>query len=89
MIEEHDERKTRCRILGHEVTFEYCRKVKEGFPCWKVLDCWFEQFAVQEFVRKHYTPAQMEEFLARPKPKIVSLVELIQQAQEASGEKAD
>ena len=83
LIDEHDERRQRCRMLGGEVTFGYCRKVKEGLPCWKVLDCWFEHFPVQDFVREHYSEAQREQFLARPKPKILSLVELIEQAQAA------
>jgi len=85
-IEEYDELRRRCPMLGHEVTFGYCRKVKEGLPCWKVLDCWFELFPVQDFVRVHYTEEQRERFLARPKPKILSLVELIEQARAAKSE---
>lgn len=85
LIDAHDERRQRCRVLGSEVTFGYCRKMKEGLPCWKVLDCWFEHFPVQDFVREHYSEEQREQFLARPKPKILSLVEMIQQAQAAQG----
>jgi hypothetical protein len=52
-----------CRILGHYLSFSYCRSCQEGAPCFKILDCWFERF------------------LQPPKPKVQTLVALIQQAQ--------
>ena len=70
----------RCRLLGHDVPFSYCRQVAEGLPCRLVLDCWHEAFEVAEFIEEHYTAEQRHEFLAPPKPKVASLVELIEKA---------
>lgn len=81
-IDEHDERETRCRLLGHAVPFGYCRCVQAGSPCRWLADCWHEQFDVAAFLREHFTPEQIEALSAPPKPKLTSIVELIQQAQQ-------
>ena len=80
-IDEHDKRCIRCRMLGHEVDFSYCRQAGGELPCRKILDCWFERFDVEEFIRRHYTPKQIDDILQAPKPKLTSLIDLIQQAQ--------
>jgi len=77
----HDERLTRCPMLGHDVSFAYCRQTGSSMPCHKILDCWFEVFPVADFVREHYSTEQIQRIFAPPKPKMTSLVELIQQAQ--------
>jgi hypothetical protein len=82
MIDEHDERQTYCRMLGHYLSFEYCRSLQNGLPCHRVLDCWFEQFPVQAFISEHYTEEQCAAFLAPPKNKVTSLLELIEKAKE-------
>ena len=45
------------------------------------MDCWFEQFDVEQFIRQHYTAEQIQQIVAPSKPKLTSIVELIQQAQ--------
>jgi len=86
MINEHDQDLLRCRRLGHEVTFGYCRQETGGKPCRLVLDCWWECFEVRSFLRAHLpeeTVAEVERAGASPPPpKILSLVEMIQQAKE-------
>ena len=82
-IEAHDQREAYCRMLGHSVPFRYCRGVADGLPCRKILDCWFQCFDVVGFVKEHYTAEQMESILAPPKPKMTSLVELIERAKAA------
>lgn len=90
---DHDLRVIRCRMLGHEVTFAYCRAAgrKMGatiLPCHKLLDCWFEAFAVEEFLRKYYSEEQIELMLAPPPPKLATIIELAQKAREDNpGEK--
>jgi hypothetical protein len=79
-IEAHDRCEAYCRMLGHSVPFRYCRGVADGLPCRKILDCWFECFDVAAFVKEHYTAEQIESVLAPPKPKMTSLVELIERA---------
>ena len=79
-INEHDQRLIRCRMLGHDLNFGYCREGAGRMPCRKIFDCWFEQFDVESFMREHYTKEQIEKILTLPKPKMASLIELIQQA---------
>jgi len=85
-IETYDGLEIRCRLLGHAVPFRYCRRVAEGLPCRLVLDCWHERFPVDEFLRRHYSPEQIQRILAPPKPKLTSLVELIEQARRRVGQ---
>ena len=86
MINEHDQDLLHCRRLGHEVTFGYCRQETDGKPCRLVLDCWWEHFEVRSFLRAHLpeeTAAEVERAGASPPPpKILSLVEMIQQAKD-------
>ena len=70
-----------CRILGHHLTFSYCRSCQEGVPCFKVLDCWFDRFDVGKFIEDNYTAEEIVRFLQPPKPKVQTLLALIRQAQ--------
>ena len=67
-------------MLGHEVTFSYCRAPGAALPCRKILDCWWQTFDVDTFLHSHFTDEQIQQALAPPKDKAVSIVELIQQA---------
>jgi len=80
-IEAYDEQKTYCRMLGHEVPFSYCRKGISELPCRRVFDCWFQLFDVKSFMKTHFTDEQIQSILQPAKPKMVSLVDLIRQAQ--------
>ncbi|OPZ99531.1 MAG: hypothetical protein BWY71_00959 [Planctomycetes bacterium ADurb.Bin412] len=81
-IERHDIRKIRCRMLGHEVPFGYCRQGCGELPCRKIFDCWFEVFPVEEFMREHYSREQIEKILSPPPDKVTTLIDLIQRAQQ-------
>ncbi len=72
----------RCPKLGSEISFGYCEQCGENdLPCAKVFDCWWEFFDVTEYLQ---TKLSEEDFSilsqSRPKPKVSSIVELIQQA---------
>lgn len=87
MLNDHDsDLQLRCRRLGHEVTFGYCRQEKHGKPCRLILDCWWEQFDVRGFLQAHLSAedlAQVERASVAPPPaKLLSLVEMIQQAKD-------
>jgi hypothetical protein len=80
-----DHRCRRCPRLGHDVAFAYCRTLEGATICPRILDCWWEIFGVERFLREQLSE---EEFAAlavpRPaKPKVLSLVELIEQAKKA------
>jgi hypothetical protein len=82
---EHDERRLRCRRLGHEVTFGYCRTQEGESVCALILDCWWEAFDVAGFLRKHLEPEEFERLARRGfRPKVTSLLDLVQQAREAA-----
>lgn len=85
MLTEHDQdAPLRCRRLGHEVAFGYCRQELGGKPCRLILDCWWERFDIRAFLRAHLSEdamAQVERAGTAPPPsKMLSLLDLIQQA---------
>ncbi len=83
-LEEHDGRELRCRMLGHEVPFGYCRAMNDGLPCRRILDCWHERFDVQTFVEAHFSPEQLARAMAPPPPKMLSILELIEKARRSA-----
>ena len=79
--------KIRCPRLGHQISFSYCRSENKGLPCFKTIDCWFAYFPVNEFLQKELASEEWEAIFNRPnKPKILSLVELIEAAKKMGGE---
>jgi hypothetical protein len=71
----------RCRQLGGEVTFRYCRKLTDGLPCPRVISCWHAVFDVQAFLERHYTVEEIAAAWNQPRPdKMVQLVDLIARA---------
>ena len=87
MLNEHDQDVLpRCPRLGHELTFGYCRQEAGRKPCRLILDCWWERFDVRSFLQAHLTEedmVQVERAGAAPPPsKVLSLVEMIQQAKD-------
>jgi hypothetical protein len=81
-IQPDDDLEIRCRKLGHQIRFSYCRGENNGLPCFKTLDCWYPFFQVEEFLQRHLSQEEFVEAFGKPqKPKVLSLVELIEQAQ--------
>ena len=79
----NDHRTRRCPKLGHDINFSYCRSPGSELPCGKILDCWWETFDVEGFIREHFTDQQISQMLSPAKPKMQSLVELINRAKRA------
>ena len=81
-MEDHINLERRCPRLGGPVTFQYCRDCGEGdLPCFKVIDCWWEYFDVVSFFQKILSEQQFSQLTRmKPKPKVNSLLELIEQA---------
>jgi hypothetical protein len=87
MLSEHDQDVLpRCRRLGQEVAFGFCRQETAGKPCRLILDCWWEQFDVRSFLQAHLSleaMAQVERASASPPPsKVLSLLDIVQQARD-------
>jgi hypothetical protein len=82
MKDQYDKQEGYCKMLGHFLTFDYCRSANKGLPCSKVLDCWFQHFAVQEFINENYSADEQKTIFEAPKSKILSLTEILEQAQQ-------
>ncbi len=80
-----DDYTIRCPRLGHNLAFSYCAQESDGQPCFKTLDCWFEHFEVRAYLEAKLPAEKFQRvFAQKPKPKMLSLVELIAQAQKNS-----
>lgn len=74
----------RCSKLGHQIHFSYCRKENMGIPCSRVLTCWHPYFRVSEYLRQELTEKEWHDAIEKPvPPKVLTLVELIEQAQKS------
>ncbi len=62
--------------------FYYCRTCgNEQKPCFKAIDCWWEFFDVAAYFQNLLSGEDFNRLVdARPKPKVRTLVELIEQA---------
>jgi hypothetical protein len=82
MDENIDQLERRCPRLGGPVSFVYCRTSSEDHSvCWKIFDCWWECFDVVGHLKKSLSEEMFERLVnKKPKPKIISLVELIEEA---------
>jgi len=80
-IEQYDPLEIRCRLLGHQVPFQYCRSSNRDLPCRKMMDCWWERVEIETYLKQHFTTGELNRSIfAKPKSKIVSLIELIEKA---------
>lgn len=78
-----DDVNIRCPRLGHQINFSYCRSENRGLPCFKTLDCWFNQFNVHAYLKEQLSQEDFEKaLLNKGKPKVMSLLDLIEQAKQ-------
>jgi len=83
-MDQYDKERIYCRRLGHWITFNYCRQENTGLPCRKIADCWFEKLKIKEFLKKNYKEEEISYIFEHSKPKLTSIVELIEQAKKRS-----
>ncbi|MFW6189080.1 MAG: hypothetical protein ACOC7T_01495 [Planctomycetota bacterium] len=82
-IDKHDEKTLRCRRLGHRVTFRYCRTQEGASLCPSIMDCWWEVFEVQDFLREHLPAEVFAEIAHRPsRNRVGGLLAALQKARE-------
>jgi hypothetical protein len=73
----------RCPRLGHQINYSYCQGENSGLPCFKTLDCWYPYFDVQTCLENQLAPADFKIlFQKKVPPKILSLLDLIEQAKQ-------
>ena len=82
MADSGEQLERRCPRLGSRVSFQYCQECSDGdLPCFKVIDCWWEIFDVVAFFQQKLSEDEFNRLVQiKPKPKVTSLVELIDQA---------
>lgn len=85
MNTEYDELEIYCRMLGHPLEFSYCRSTAGNTPCRKISDCWHHRIRIQEFLEENFPPETLNRISSPPKDKIVSIIELIEQAERTKG----
>lgn len=72
----------RCSKLGHQIHFSYCRGENFELPCTRILTCWHSYFRVEEHLRDVLSAEEWEQTFEKPVlPKVLTLVELIEEAQ--------
>ena len=84
MKETEDKLEQRCPRLGGRVSFRYCKTSgDERSVCWKIFDCWWESFDVEDYLKNDLSEEKYNILVdSKPKPKVVTLVELIEKAKE-------
>lgn len=80
MIEKFDDQTIRCPRIGGNVSFKLCRSENNFLPCRWVVGCWHMYIDVNAFLQEHYAQEQLEKIFVPPKPKIESLVEMVEKA---------
>ena len=77
MKEQYDAKNGYCRMLGHTLSFSYCRAMNSGLPCYNILNCWFERFDIETFVTENYSVEELQDVFKPPKMKIATMVEVV------------
>jgi len=80
LIEQHDDKTIRCPRVGGEVNFKFCRFENNMLPCRWIVGCWKMYLDINKFLEDHYSKEESDRIFASPKPKIQSLVGLIEKA---------
>ncbi len=80
---QHDNRIIpRCKQLGMEINFKYCRTMNNGLPCRAVFDCWFVWFDIVSFIDEHYTPEEIAHIRSDKKSRIDIIRETIKRGKQ-------
>jgi hypothetical protein len=80
VIEQYDDQTIRCPRVGGDVNFRFCRTENYMLPCRWIVGCWQAYMDINRFIEKHYSKEDMNRIFTPPKPKIESLVNLIEKA---------
>ena len=78
-----EDQERRCPRLGSVIPFSYCIISGDNdLPCWKILDCWWEIFDVEGYLKQNLPEPVFDELIKiaeKPKNKIFSIIEIAQQ----------
>ncbi|MCK5783332.1 MAG: hypothetical protein KAH06_02725 [Desulfobacterales bacterium] len=78
----------RCPRLGSPIPFRYCLiSGEDDGICWKILDCWWEMFDVEGYLKANMPEAVFNELMSKvdkPVNKIGSIIDIIEKAKKVS-----
>jgi len=83
LIEQYDDKTIRCPRVGGEVNFRFCRLENNMLPCRFIVGCWRMYLDINKFLQDHYSEEELNRVFTPPKPKVESLVDLIEKAKKA------
>jgi hypothetical protein len=66
--------------VGGEVNFRFCRFENNMLPCRWIVGCWEMRMDINTFLAEHYSREELDKIFVPPRPKIESLVDLIERA---------
>lgn len=74
--------------MGGPVPLSYCKQCDDDHqPCFKIIDCWWETFDVVRYLKDQLSEEQFSRLSSgTPRPKVASLVELIEKAKQSRDE---
>ena len=78
MIEQYDNETIRCPRVGGEVNFRFCRFENNMLPCRFIAGCWQGRMDIEKLLREHYSEDELDRIFTPPKPKIESLMGMIE-----------
>lgn len=80
-----DKEERYCPKLGHTLNFAYCRKPGQKLFCSRIFQCWGDRMDINAYIKEFFKAEEIREAFNPPKPKIVSLYELIQKNRSNTG----
>jgi hypothetical protein len=81
-IGQYDEEMVRCPRVGGYVNFKFCRTENNLLPCRWIVGCWQMRLDITKFMQTHFSEEDLNRVFVPPKPKMESLVELIEKVKE-------
>ena len=88
-----DSLKRQCPRLGSPIPFNYCMMSGEDDGiCWKILDCWWEIFDVEAYLKANMPEAAFRGSSwprpTNPKTKSPAFLQIVENAKKAKGEES-
>jgi hypothetical protein len=84
LIGKHDDKPIRCPRIGGEVNFKFCRLENNRLPCRWIVRCWQNRVDTGAFLGRHYSEDELSQIFAQPRPKMETIVELIEKAKKVT-----
>ncbi len=85
-MDQYDDKTIRCPRVGGEVNFRFCRFENNMLPCIWIVGCWEMRMDMNKFMTDHYSKEEMDRIFTPPRPKIESLLNLVEDAKKVKQE---